>query len=58
MIIDLILDRKDNIRKYNTKKFYNNLINYYTTFLKIIKPIINTLNNKTKKNIKKLYYIK
>ena len=70
MIIDLILDRQENTNivypktikdgkiltsnKYNSKSFYNNIMNYYNIFPEIVGPIADALDSGTDNDIKKV----
>jgi len=67
MIIDLILNRKDGQNltgntkggmvetsgKYNSKQFYNNLMDYYNIFPDIVEPIVEAMDNGTEKEVKR-----
>ena len=60
MIIDLILDRKDNEQAYNPKSFYNSVMNYYNAFPEIVEPIANALDSGEEEDVKRVLrnYIK
>jgi hypothetical protein len=65
MIIDLILDRKDGIntevrggklytlKEYSARSFYNNVMNYYSVFPEIVKPIATALNGGEELDVKR-----
>ena len=52
MIIDKILDRKNNLTEYKPRKFYNDIMMYYYSMPKIVEPIANALDNGKEKDVK------
>ena len=52
MIIDKILDRKNNLTEYKPRKFYNDIMMYYYSMPEIVGPIANALDNGKEKDVK------
>ena len=52
MIIDKILDRKNNLTEYKPRKFYNDIMMYYYSMPEIVEPIANALDNGKEKDVK------
>lgn len=52
MIIDLILDRKAGA-EYIPEEFYNNVVDYSSTWPELAGPIIEAMSHGTEKEVKK-----